>query len=92
MSMFYLPADLRVRLGRLQGDQEFLELLRAIPEPSLPHFRPSHSEGAASDYQQQKDEWVFASGKREGFRLLAAYLGVKPNTVNQNLSNEGNDD
>lgn len=86
MSMSSLPPNLRVRLARLQGDPEFLELLRAIPAPYLPRYKPSRSEGGSSDgdHMQQMHDWVFASGKREGHLLLLSYLGVKPEALERN--------
>lgn len=80
-SLHNLPAHLRVRLDRLRVDPEFQELLRALPEPHLPRFKRSRLAGEKSqesDYESQKEEWVFASGMREGHALLLAHFGIEP--------------
>jgi hypothetical protein len=82
-SLRSLPAHLLVRLDRLRADPEFQELLRTLPEPHLPRFKRSPlageaTPGGSSDYESQKEEWVFASGMREGHALLLAHFGIKP--------------
>jgi hypothetical protein len=81
-SLLHLPAHLQVRLGRLRADPEFQELLRTLPEPHLPRFKRSRLAGEKSqesnDYESQKEEWVFASGMREGHALLLAHFGIEP--------------
>ena len=77
MSMSYLPRALQIKLDRLRVDPEFQELLKALPEPHLPPYRPLRSETPTQHPDKQKDEWVFASGKRAGHRLLLQkYFGV----------------
>jgi hypothetical protein len=72
-----LPPNLKVKLDRLRRDPEFQELLRLIPEPYLPRYKALHSAaGEAEGSNRQKDDWVFASGKVIGHRLLCAYFGV----------------
>ena len=77
MSMFSLPAQLAVRLQRLQSDPEFQELLRAIPEPSVPLYKRLPLAGHSNDHQQQMHDWIYASGMRDGHKLLLAHFGVK---------------
>ncbi len=83
MSMSYLPAEHQTLLSRLRLDPQFQALLRAIRAPRLPRYKRSRSAGAKAEQgecnsQQQKDDWIFASGLAQGFELAMATLGASP--------------
>ena len=80
MSMSYLPAEQQTLLSRLRLDPQFQALLRAIRAPRLPRYRrlPSGRGEQTANSQQQKDDWIFASGLAQGFELAMATLGATP--------------
>ena len=82
MLMSYLPAELQTLRNRLCLDPQFQALLRAIRAPQVPRYRRLRSaqgeEQAAVNSQQQKDDWIFASGLAQGFELALATLGASP--------------
>ena len=75
MSMpFSLPPHLKLKLDLLRRDPEFQALLLAIPAPHQPLYKLSPSADLQAD--NQKDDWVFSSGRVAGHRRLLAIFGV----------------